>query len=45
VRSIVAGEHTAAGLVIITVGLWVKLTVTSSVEALHGELLMVQRNT
>jgi len=45
VRSIVLGEHTAAGVVIITVGFCVKLIVTSSVEALHGELLMVQRKT
>jgi len=27
------------------VGFWLKVTVTSSVEAGHGELLMVQRNT
>jgi hypothetical protein len=27
------------------VGPWVKVTVTSSVEAAQGELLMVQRNT
>lgn len=45
VRSIVTGEHTAAGVVIITVGFWVKLIVTSSVEALHGELLTVHRKT
>ena len=28
-----------------TVGVWLKVTVTSSVEVEHGELLIVQRNT
>ena len=34
-----------SGPALATVGFWLKVTATSSVEVVQGELIMVQRNT
>jgi hypothetical protein len=45
VISTVAGEQTAAGSVIVTVGIRWNVMLISSVDAVHGALLIVHRNT